>query len=209
MWAESDNAAFAGIERDLVVFVVDQDRYVALPDSLTCGSADAPPVDRLAPAARDALIAAGLLVTGKAAACPLAVCCEVLEESKVAPALRARDWISFAHANAVAWRLLKRGIASRNYSRTRRALPARYGDLALEMARIRRMLTWLPVTHRCLPRTLSTALYLRRRGHDVDIVFGVRSHPFDAHCWLEQGGRLLNDELGYVSAYTPIIVGRP
>jgi hypothetical protein len=36
-------------------------------------------------------------------------------------------------------------------------------------------------------------------------VFGVRTRPFAAHCWLQQGHVVLNDTIERVSRYTPIM----
>lgn len=36
-------------------------------------------------------------------------------------------------------------------------------------------------------------------------VFGVKSQPFGAHCWVQDGSCVLNDSVDYVSRFTPIM----
>ena len=46
---------------------------------------------------------------------------------------------------------------------------------------------------------------LRARGFDALWVFGVRTWPFSAHCWLQVGLTALDDDLERLAAYTPIM----
>ncbi|MDF1835796.1 MAG: lasso peptide biosynthesis B2 protein [Alteraurantiacibacter sp. bin_em_oilr2.035] len=59
---------------------------------------------------------------------------------------------------------------------------------------------------RCLSRSIALALRLARRGIQSHIVIGVRSDPFGAHCWAQQGDAVLNDTAEEVLRYTPILV---
>lgn len=58
----------------------------------------------------------------------------------------------------------------------------------------------------CLLDSVALTTYLA--GHDVsaNIVFGVTSDPFSAHCWVQCGDLVLNDTVGNAAAYTPIRV---
>ena len=47
---------------------------------------------------------------------------------------------------------------------------------------------------------------LRRHGHDARWVFGVRTWPFRAHCWLQRGEVVLDDDLETLVPLTPILV---
>lgn len=60
--------------------------------------------------------------------------------------------------------------------------------------------------NRCLPRSMALASCLFRAGHDVSLVMGVRLRPFAAHCWVQHGGRVLNDTPEDVAVFTPILV---
>ncbi len=63
---------------------------------------------------------------------------------------------------------------------------------------------FIPRTGRCLPGSMLLADFLYRKGHATEVVFGVRVHPFEAHCWVECDGRVLNDTIEHVRWYTPI-----
>lgn len=58
----------------------------------------------------------------------------------------------------------------------------------------------------CLFDSMTLSEFLRFYGLSADWVFGVISVPFSAHCWLQQGGTVLNDVPETVRKYTPILV---
>lgn len=58
----------------------------------------------------------------------------------------------------------------------------------------------------CLPRSFATAHALLDRKVRPDLVFGVRLHPFGAHCWVQHGRTLVNETLDQVRNFTPILV---
>ncbi|MGK6355674.1 lasso peptide biosynthesis B2 protein [Sphingomonas sp. DT-207] len=57
----------------------------------------------------------------------------------------------------------------------------------------------------CLPGSLYLLGFLHRQGIAARWVFGVRTYPFEAHCWVEHQGVVLNDSLEHVRWYTPIV----
>lgn len=59
---------------------------------------------------------------------------------------------------------------------------------------------------RCLPRSIALALCLARHDCRGNVVLGVKLAPFAAHCWVQAGDQVLNDELEEVLRYTPILV---
>lgn len=59
---------------------------------------------------------------------------------------------------------------------------------------------------RCLPRSLALLLDAYANGHRPQFVIGVRSHPFAAHCWVQSGGTVLNDNIDHARLFTPILV---
>ena len=69
-----------------------------------------------------------------------------------------------------------------------------------------KLLVWTPFQGQCLYRATMLRRFLRRRGHHVDWVFGVRTSPFTAHCWLQSGGVVINDRLDHVSRFTALMV---
>lgn len=93
-------------------------------------------------------------------------------------------------------------------SKRRRAVGLRSDDVtlaALASAYQRTELMISPVGQ-CLPRSIAIARALLDRGIAVDLVLGVKLNPFEAHCWVQSGDRLINDWPDHVRGYTPILV---
>ena len=84
--------------------------------------------------------------------------------------------------------------------------PAPSDQLLADLAVFRRTVPWLPLDGLCLYRSHLLRTYLSALGHHVDWMFGVRTWPFRAHCWLQAGDAVLDDEAERVSAYHPIMV---
>jgi len=70
-----------------------------------------------------------------------------------------------------------------------------------QFARARR---YVPIEPICLLDSLSLLRFLSRRGLPANIVFGVTSDPFAAHCWVQAGDMVLNETLSDAQAHTPI-----
>jgi hypothetical protein len=87
--------------------------------------------------------------------------------------------------------------------RERNAASSRAATLALQFDRLRPL---IPRSGRCLPNSLMLLAYLRRHGISAQIVVAVRSFPFEAHCWVQHNGVVLNDTVEHVSWYVPIAV---
>ncbi len=68
-----------------------------------------------------------------------------------------------------------------------------------------RLLPWAPGQEACLYRAYLLRTLLRRAGADAQWVFGVRTWPFSAHCWLQLGDAVLDDDPDRIAAYTPIM----
>lgn len=68
------------------------------------------------------------------------------------------------------------------------------------------MRPWAPYEGDCLQRSWMLHRHLRQRGLDADWVFGVRTWPFFAHCWVQVGDAVVGDSLDRVSGFTPIMV---
>jgi hypothetical protein len=58
----------------------------------------------------------------------------------------------------------------------------------------------------CLFDSLALTLFLRRLGVFPRWIFGVRTGPFAAHCWLQHEHTVLNDSVDNVRSYTPIML---
>ena len=67
------------------------------------------------------------------------------------------------------------------------------------------LLPWDPAQAACLYRAWLLRRALQTRGLDAVWVFGVRTWPFAAHCWLQIEDRVLDDDPDRVAQYTPIM----
>lgn len=77
--------------------------------------------------------------------------------------------------------------------------------LLTDLTVYRRLTPWLPIDGLCLFRSHMLLRYLNALGHGARWVFGVRTWPFRAHCWLQVGDVALDDEAERLSAYAPIM----
>ena len=59
---------------------------------------------------------------------------------------------------------------------------------------------------RCLARSLAIVSVCYGQGVTPSLAFGVRTHPFTAHCWAQDGTCVLNDTAEHVRLFTPILV---
>jgi len=65
---------------------------------------------------------------------------------------------------------------------------------------------WRSRRQRCLSISIASVGWLARRGCHAELIFGVRLHPFQAHCWTQCNGHLVNDPVDAVRNFTPILV---
>jgi hypothetical protein len=85
------------------------------------------------------------------------------------------------------------------------AAPAAFeDDLLLANRLFARARRYVPVEPTCLLDSLSLLRFLARRGLPVNIVFGVTSEPFAAHCWVQAGDIVLNETLSDAHAHASI-----
>lgn len=78
-------------------------------------------------------------------------------------------------------------------------------DLIEAVGTFERLRPWLPLEGECLLRSYHLRAFLRTHGLDAIWVFGVRTWPFGAHCWLQAGRTVLDDDLERLAAYQPIL----
>jgi hypothetical protein len=86
------------------------------------------------------------------------------------------------------------------------ALSASTPDVARDARVFDQMLPFAPFQGQCLFRSFVLLAFLRAAGRDADWVFGVRTYPFEAHCWLQVGDMALDDAAERVCGFTPILV---
>ncbi len=82
--------------------------------------------------------------------------------------------------------------------------PARLRSLVTAFTRLRPL--FYTLRGACLLDSLTLLHFLSAEGIHPDWVFGVKTEPFDAHCWVQQGEVLLNDAPDRVRQYSPILI---
>ncbi|WP_293455520.1 lasso peptide biosynthesis B2 protein [Phenylobacterium sp.] len=82
-------------------------------------------------------------------------------------------------------------------------------DIDRDVKVFRRWLPWAPFQGECLVRSFMLLLFLHRRGRGAAWVFGVRTWPFSAHCWLQVDDTVLDDHSGHLAGYMPIMAITP
>ena len=175
-----------------------------------------------APALLSKLLAQGMLVEGAGAgrsAAPLSL--PVAQRTLLEfdfdrpPAVRAADLRRFA----LAWAWARSSLAIRPIHsivsgvRTRKAhqSQAAHGsdpqrERALLMTFVHLRPLFYTVRRACLLDSLTLVHFLAASGVYPEWVFGVRTAPFDAHCWVQRGEVMFNDTPDRVRQYSPILL---
>jgi hypothetical protein len=112
----------------------------------------------------------------------------------------------------VDWQLRTKAL-SRTLARIeRRRLRAEYSGAvrntphALSLvAAFQRLRPLYPRSYLCLFDSLALLEFLAGYRLLPRVVFGVVADPFQAHCWLQDGSTVINDELERVGKYKPIL----
>lgn len=93
---------------------------------------------------------------------------------------------------------------ARHAARERDADPVRLRSLVTAFTRLRPLFYTLRAA--CLLDSLTLLHFLSTDGIHPDWVFGVKTEPFDAHCWVQEGEVVLNDLPDRVRQYSAILV---
>lgn len=200
-------------EADLVLLDVTRDAYFCLPQAaagvdLACG---ARALRGLPSDLGEDLLAAGLADprAAGAGAGPLAVAASRDLVDHPWPAVTAAEALGFLASLCA----MGRSYRKRPFAVLVATARARRGARAEPSAQVERralafqaLLPWSPIQGACLFQAFLLLDYLGRVGLSADWVFGVRTWPFSAHCWLQSGDLVLNDSVERVSGYRPILV---
>lgn len=205
------HAHLAVVDDDVVLLDVIADRYLCVPGGRTLlrPAADRRAVEPAHEAVADALRAAGLQATHRSVRPALpAVPSRDLPEG-VAPRMTVRDARRLAGAlwDAV-WRYRGRPLSEIVCDAPRgpaRGGPADTDEVVRLACLFRDAVAWLPLPRKCLIRSFVLLRFLRRSGVGATWVFGVRTWPFSAHCWLQVGDVALDDFAERLVAYEPIL----
>ncbi len=210
-WRLADGVHAAAVENDVVFLSIEADRYQCLPSA--AGLLDLDPAGGSLwihhEALAGALVRAGLIARGtptpRPAAPPLPA---VTLASGPFDLPDGRDLLALARgavdiALSYRSRPLAALLASAAASRAVRGEPQ--DRIEAVVAAFHRWAPWAPVTGKCLLRSFMLLRGLHRRGLDATWVFGVRTWPFSAHCWLQVDGVALDEQPDRLAAFTPIL----
>ena len=122
----------------------------------------------------------------------------------------AETIVALWHLKSAARRLRRLGLAGALRALAARKRTAR-GGLSRERAAIVAAAfsaagAYSAVLDQCLPRSLAVANRLTSLGGAPDLIIGVKLQPFQAHCWAQCAGHLVNERCEVVRMFTPILV---
>lgn len=205
-----DHIFLATIEEDVIILDVEQDAYACFPDgglAIQISSDGSLMVKDVELA--EELRAAGIATTSppsssRKSIVPAATALQsAVSPSRLGVVLAALDIANAGRAfgGQTLQQLVKR--AAIHTPEPSRGSPT---EIARHLGDFTTALPWIPFEGECLKRSFQLRHLLARRGVASDWVFGVRTWPFGAHCWLQIEETVVGDTLARVSNYTPIMV---
>ena len=208
---------FAWVGADVVVLDVRQDRYLCLVDGAEAiqpgSAAAAASAATVSIAVRDpetlgVLRQAGLIdpatpTRPRTLACPARSALMPGGRPSVGALLRA---VANAVASTAAFKRsdLKTLIAHASAWR-RRPLQGAVQPAARALDAFNAMLPWMPCEEDCLQRAYMLRHHLHANGLSATWIFGVRTWPFLAHCWVQIDDVVVGDSVERVGGFTPIL----
>jgi len=204
----------AAIGRHLVVMDLEANAYQCLPRAFDRAAPVDWAIDAFADDVRADLLSAGHLVTdtnppGTAARAmppPMATRDISPLESTCWP--NAIDWMRLIAAAGTALihiRLSPPRAWLRAVERRHRETDMTETEVVTLVQRFRGAATLIPGIAGCLPNSLALILFLRCHHVRTDWIFGVRVHPFEAHCWVQWRDLVLNDRADHIRWFTPLV----
>ncbi|MBB5746537.1 lasso peptide biosynthesis B2 protein [Brevundimonas variabilis] len=189
---------------DLVLLDMSADDYLLLPDCgdlVVDGNELHGPVETLVRLAADELLQSGGRVLPRQGPPSLPV--ETLPIVMAAPSIKDTAIFAAIWIDAIRGQPTLQGLEARVAGRT-----GKRDDLQAVAARVeifRQLLPWAPRTGACLLQTELLLRFINAAGFDADWVFGVRTWPFLAHCWLQIGDVSVSQAPETLTMYRPIL----
>jgi hypothetical protein len=82
----------------------------------------------------------------------------------------------------------------------------RHDDIGRLVGSYRLIDLLLSAENRCLVRSFALARSLTRYSVVFNLVIGVRTGPFGAHCWIQKGERSVSDHRDKAREYVPVLI---
>ncbi|WP_423353404.1 lasso peptide biosynthesis B2 protein [Phenylobacterium sp. VNQ135] len=124
--------------------------------------------------------------------------------------MRGRDLLEMTHGVSEVLRHYRRKPLHAIVAQARREQLSNSPTMTAEVAAVagafQRWAPYAPLSGKCLLRSFLLLRRLRSRGLDALWVFGVRTWPFSAHCWLQCADVVLDDDLDRTRGFAPILV---
>lgn len=212
-WTLAPGVGFCFAGDDLIFLDIRSDRYLLL-----CGERRAAFERLCAREPNDSDAMAGLIDTGLFARSEIGTAIAPLEihipdaDLAAAPIPRAGLALIAAAARSLYWArksLLPGRLAAAldGLAAAKRAGTANHDDVGLAVlasaySEVRR---WVPIPPRCLIDALALYRLSLRQGFAPTLVFGVRSNPFAAHCWLQSNAAVLTGTAEEAHNYRPVL----
>ena len=212
-WPLSERVAAAQLGRDLVFLDLEQDRYSCFPGQpglhLEGRLVSTPTSDTIQP-----LLANGLLGVRRG---------EGETAERLPPARASWDLgtiptvpISCADLRdfLAAWLEALTLFPGRSLLSLRKQVRSSTGpSTGLDLDRVKRriavfqaLIPWVPFPGACLFRSYLLLRFLQRGGGDAMWVIGVRTWPFEAHCWLQLDDVALDERCERLVRFQPLLV---
>jgi hypothetical protein len=162
---------------------------------------------------RECLVALGIIHAAEGAdlrpvACTIDMPLALDAERPEARRPSATDGIALARILLSTWQEVRRhrlqAVLGRSFARSAGAR-ARDDDVRTRLAIFRAVRPWIPVPRVCLHDCLALVRWLGPDAAGVELVLGVSPYPFSAHCWVQMGGRVIDDHPQSPSRYQPIL----
>jgi hypothetical protein len=120
----------------------------------------------------------------------------------------AAFWFACTRAStSLRYRGIRRAVRAIEAKKLRGVSAQRSGtSLHHEISVFKSLRPHYPRKYLCLFDSLALLHFLAQAGFHPDWVFGVSIPPFNAHCWIQHGNTVLNDDVETVQRYTPIMV---
>lgn len=219
-----ENLSCCDVNGHMIFLDMAQDRYFRLTGRLEVAMRRFLEHERISYTLLEHLVTAGILVEAPAQEARAAIANiprltrSAIEQPPASAGYRLRPAIVF-EVMAIIWlthcqlktRALATNLAVANVYRDRKAgalgaatSAVREGDLLQANWQFARARRYVPIEPICLLDSLALLRFLSRRGLSANIVFGVTSEPFAAHCWVQAGDMALNETLSDARAHTPI-----
>lgn len=199
------------VEEDVVVLDLKTDGYLCLPGlGLHLRRSAAGRWSSQEPRLLRDLVDLGLFEDGDAAPpVPLPRASRSSRQTSLTPegwAPRFSLLVTYARCSASIRGRPVRALIERSPNLPLPSTPDAVEDAARHAKLFERWTPFVPGQGECLYRAFLLRSYLAERGFGSSWVFGVRTWPFAAHCWLQCGDLVLDDDPDRIGLYTPILV---